>query len=250
LTLIIPLDKVPYGTEIYRSEGFHLVTAGMAMPSKVSTAGQAAPGHGELGARRRRILNAAFSAFMKEGYAATSTLEIATRARVSKRSLYHLVGAKQEILAACIGERARRLHVPADMTVPADRDELARALTTVGARLIREISDPTVIGVFRLAIAEAVTAPEVAWALDSIGRNASRAALRDLMTRAHAADLVSGNPAKMAEQFAGLLWSNLMVSLLLRVVERPTEEEIAQRAHSAATGFLKLYQPPEIGVVR
>jgi AcrR family transcriptional regulator len=224
--------------------------ADMAMPSKVSTAGQAAPGHGDVGARRRRILNAAFSAFMKEGYAATSTLEIATRARVSKRSLYQLVGAKQEILAACIGERARRLHVPSDMTVPADRHELARALTTLGSRLIREISDPTVIAVFRLAIAEAVTAPEVAWALDSIGRNASRAALREIMTRAHAAGLVSGNPVEMAEQFAGLLWGNLMVSLLLRVAERPTEEEIAQRADSAATGFLKLYQPPEIGVVR
>jgi len=33
---------------------------------------------------------------MKSGYATTSTLEIATRARVSKRELYALVGNKQE----------------------------------------------------------------------------------------------------------------------------------------------------------
>ena len=32
---------------------------------------------------RRRILEAAFAAFMKSGYAAASTLEIASRARVS-----------------------------------------------------------------------------------------------------------------------------------------------------------------------
>ncbi|HEY4834688.1 MAG TPA: TetR family transcriptional regulator, partial [Bradyrhizobium sp.] len=37
---------------------------------------------------RTRILDAAFSAFMESGYAETSTLEIATRARVSKRELY------------------------------------------------------------------------------------------------------------------------------------------------------------------
>ena len=49
---------------------------------------------------RRRILDAAFSAFMEEGYAATSTLKIATRARVSKRELYALVGNKQEMLVA------------------------------------------------------------------------------------------------------------------------------------------------------
>jgi len=34
---------------------------------------------------RRRILDAAFAAFMEQGFAATSTLDIATRARASKR---------------------------------------------------------------------------------------------------------------------------------------------------------------------
>jgi len=34
---------------------------------------------------RSRILDSAFEAFMERGYAATSTLEIATRARVSNR---------------------------------------------------------------------------------------------------------------------------------------------------------------------
>ena len=43
---------------------------------------------GDETAVRERILEAAFAAFMKNGYATTSTLEIATRARVSKRDLY------------------------------------------------------------------------------------------------------------------------------------------------------------------
>jgi len=55
---------------------------------------------------------AAFAAFMKSGYATTSMLEIATRARVSKRELYALVGNKQEMLIACISERAKRLTCP------------------------------------------------------------------------------------------------------------------------------------------
>jgi hypothetical protein len=41
--------------------------------------------------KRERILDAAFASFMKSGYATTSTLEIATRARVSKRELYAVV---------------------------------------------------------------------------------------------------------------------------------------------------------------
>ena len=49
---------------------------------------------GDETAVRKRILDAAFAAFMKNGYATTSTLEIATRSRVSKRELYTLVGNK------------------------------------------------------------------------------------------------------------------------------------------------------------
>jgi AcrR family transcriptional regulator len=190
---------------------------------------------------RERILDAAFAAFMKSGYAATSTLEIATRARVSKRELYALVGNKQEILIACISARATRLKVPADLPVPRDRETLARVLASFGSQLVREITDPTVITVFRLAIADAVRAPEVAQALDSIGREASRAALRQIMTQAQAAGLLEGRPADLAERFGGLLWGNLMVSLLLGVTERPSPREIANRARDATAAFLQLH---------
>jgi AcrR family transcriptional regulator len=199
---------------------------------------------GDESAVRQRILNAAFAAFMKRGYATTSTLEIATRARVSKRELYALVGNKQEMLIACISERAKRLDVHADLPVLRDRETLAQVLASFGTKLVREISDPTVIAVFRLAIAEAVQAPEVAGALNSIGREASRAALRKLMAQAQSSGLLTGRPADLAEQFAGLLWRDLMVSLLLGVAERPNPREIAGRARGAAAAFLDLHPLP------
>jgi AcrR family transcriptional regulator len=191
-----------------------------------------------------RILDAAFAAFMKSGYAASSTLEIATRARVSKRELYALVGNKQEMLIACISARARRLQVPADLPVPHDRETLAHLLVSFGTQLVCEVTDPTVIAVFRLAIAEAVRAPEVAQALDSIGRETSRAALREIMARAQASGLLTGRPAELAERFGGLLWGNLMVSLLLGVAEQPSSRELAARARGATAAFLQLHPLP------
>ena len=193
---------------------------------------------------RERILDAAFAAFMKSGYAASSTLEIATRARVSKRELYVLVGNKREMLIACISARARRLQVPADLPVPQDRETLAHVLASFGTQLLREITDPTVIAVFRLAIAEAVHAPEVAQALDSIARETSRAALRQIMAQAQASGLLNGRPAELAEQFGGLLWGNLMVSLLLGVSARPSLREVAARARDATAVFLQLHPLP------
>jgi AcrR family transcriptional regulator len=195
---------------------------------------------------RERILEAAFRAFRKSGYATTSTLEIATRACVSKRELYELVGNKQEMLIACIGERAKRLDVPADLPVLRDRETLEQVLTSFGTKFVHEVSDPAVIAVFRLAIAEAVQAPEVARALDSIGREASRAALRKIMAEAHASGLLTGRPAELAEQFGGLLWRDLLVSLLLGVAERPTPREIPGRARDAAAAFLQLHPLPNV----
>jgi AcrR family transcriptional regulator len=199
---------------------------------------------GDETAVRKRILEAAFAAFMKSGYAAASTLEIATRAGVSKRELYALVGNKQEMLIACIRERAKRLDVPADLPVLRDRETLAQVLASFGTKLVREVSDPTVIAVFRLAISEVIQAPEVARALNSIGRETSRAALRKIIARAQASGLLTGRPAELAEQFAGLLWRDLQVSLLLGVAERPTPREIAARARDAAVAFLQLHPLP------
>ncbi len=72
-----------------------------------------------------RILDAAFEAFREKGYAATSTLEIATRARVSKRELY-AARRQQAGDADRLHQRARkRLQAPTDLPLPRDRETLA-----------------------------------------------------------------------------------------------------------------------------
>src|SRR5262249_4467338 len=138
----------------------------------------------------------------------------------------------------------KRLRLPSDLPEPRDRETLARALIGFGANLLKEISDPTVIAVFRLAIAEAVRAPDVAKALNDAGIAPSRAAVRDLSTRARAAGLLGGEPADMAEHFAGLLWGNQMMRLLLGVTDRPNQREIARRAEAATAAFLRAYPQP------
>jgi hypothetical protein len=50
----------------------------------------------------------------------------------------------------------------------------------------------------------------------------------------------------MTEQFAGLLWGNLMMSLLLRAVDRPSPGEITRRAEAATAAFLQLHPQPGV----
>jgi AcrR family transcriptional regulator len=193
---------------------------------------------------RQRILSAAFAAFKEHGYSSTSTLEIATRAKVSKRELYTLVGSKQDILIACIAERAAKMRwAPAAVPVPRDRDGLTRVLEAVGTRLLSEVSHPTVVSTFRLAISEAQQAPEVARTLDVQGRQVNRAPLQAILETAASAGLLRGDPTEMAERFIALLWGDLFMALLLRLARAPSPAELSRRARAAAGGLLRLYAP-------
>ena len=82
---------------------------------------------------RGRILSAAFAAFTEHGFTQASTLEIATRAKVSKRELYALFGNKQQMLVACIQARAKRMRLPVDWPVPDSRAELEAGLAKFGS---------------------------------------------------------------------------------------------------------------------
>ena len=190
---------------------------------------------------RHRIVDAAVGAFMENGYAGTSTLEIATRAKVSKRDLYANFDGKQAMLVACITSRAARMRLPPNLPVPRSRDMLAATLVGFGATILREVSHPAVMAMFRLAIAEAERAPEVAEVLDA-SRVAGREALAALLAQAQSTGLLAGgDPHRMMDAFFALLWGDLLVRLLLRVADAPKPAEIDRRARAATAAFLTLY---------
>ena len=137
-----------------------------------------------------RILGAAFKAFTEDGYAETSTLDIARRAKISKRDLYANFGSKHAVLVACIRSRADRMRLPPDLPTPRTRQMLASTLTSFATNLVREVSHPSVIATFRLAIAEATRSPEIAQALDIAGRDATRGALAELLASAQSTGLI------------------------------------------------------------
>ncbi len=193
---------------------------------------------------RQRILASAFRAFTEGGYAGTSTLDIATRAKVSKRDLYANFGSKHAMLVACIESRGDRMRMPSDLPAPRSRETLASTLTAFATNLVRESCHPSVIATFRLAIAEATRSPEIAQALDSAGREAARGALVGLFENAQSAGLVgAGRPAEMAAQYLGLLWESLMVSLLLGIAAAPKPSEAEHRAAKATAAFMQLHEP-------
>lgn len=192
--------------------------------------------------RRRAILGAAFLVLMEQGYAGASTLEIATRAKVSKRELYAEFGSKRGILEALIASTSARMQVPLGPVDVADRDGLAEVLTRYGTTALSELTQPAVLAINRLAVAEAGRSSDLGKILDHSGREPNRLALGALFARAQAKGIVgAGDPDQMCGQFFSLLLGDLPVRLLLGVVAPPDAKEIHRRAAAATQAVLALH---------
>ena len=185
---------------------------------------------------------AAFSLFMERGYDPTSTLAIATRARVSKRDIYALFPHKRDILAVAIAERARRMRQPLGLPPARTRAALVRTLAAHGTAIMRELTSPEVTAVYRLAIAESGHSRDLAEAINEHGRRPNEAVLDAFLKGAQAARLLGpGEPRVMVRQFHGLLLGFLHIGVLLRIDAAPDAAAIAERARSAAEALLTLY---------
>ena len=187
-----------------------------------------------------RIIGAAFETIMKKGYLDTSMLDIATRAKVSKRDLYAMYPNKQAVVAATITNRAARMRLPADLPEPTSRPALAATLIAYGTTVLREVTQPAVTAMYRLAISEAERSPGVAKALND-SRLASRDAITDLLERAQASDVVrAGDARSMTEHYFALLWGDLLVDRLMGA-DMPRQAEVDRKARAAVDLFLTLY---------
>lgn len=192
--------------------------------------------------RRLAILGAAYAVLMEQGYAGANTLEIARRAKVSKRELYAEFGNKAGILEALIAATAARMQVP--LTVPdiTSADAFATALAAYGVAALTELTSPHVIAINRLAVAEAGRSSDLGRILDQQGRESNRRALVALVGKAQAAGVLKGGDAGViAGQFFALLTGDLLMRLLLGVIKRPRVKEIRRRAEMATDSVLRLH---------
>jgi hypothetical protein len=129
--------------------------------------------------------------------------------------------------------------------VPESCEPLEATLVQLGKSILQGLSDPDVLAVYRLAIAESARAPEIARTLDQAGREANHLALGTWLVKAQAHGLIGrGDPATMAAHFLATLGGTLLIELLLRVRNAPTAGEIESRARGASESLMLLYPPP------
>ncbi len=220
-------------------------------------AGQPAPGassagveEGRTARKRRAILNAAIEVFLQHGYLGASMDEVAARAAVSKQTVYKQFEDKEHLFAEIIlgttvqvvDELAR-----AYANTLEEAADVRQAFRDLARRFLDNLTQPDVLQLRRLVLAEADRFPDISAAWfegafhrslvllgESMTRLADRGMLRDLP-----------DPTLAAYQFAGLVMYKPMNQVMFAGTRaRPAADELEHIADRAAEVFLAAYGRP------
>ena len=192
--------------------------------------------------RLETILQAAHDVFIEKGISGATTLDIARRARTSKREIYTLFGSKEALFTAMVRARAEAMRHALVLEPPQTPEDALQTLERFGREFLALLTHPGTIAVYRLAITEAGRLPEMGRLLDKLGRGTVWEALTGWFRRAQQAGMFASIPVERAAGgFMALLLADLPVRLMLGAVPTPTAQEIAQRAASATAAFAGLW---------
>lgn len=194
--------------------------------------------------KRDRILEAAATVFCQDGYAGASIDAVATKAGVSRQTIYNHVGDKdglfKDVVAALTDKSAAKFLVLME-GFPDRPDDIGRELTAFAAHFLNHMTqDKTSRWLLKLAENESGRYPELftVWREYGSGRKRS-------LVAAHLSQLaVNGyldldDPVLAARQFMALLTAEWRAEFQLG--RFPSEEECAGMAARAVKTFLRAF---------
>ncbi|WP_395665310.1 TetR/AcrR family transcriptional regulator [Methylocella sp.] len=184
-------------------------------------------------ARRRQIAAVAEAIFLERGYSDATMQAIATRAEASKETLYRHFGSKAELFAAVVRARAQKLDAVSDEL----RGAPHAALSGFCAYLLRFVTQPDSLRLYRVVLAESPREPELGRIFFELGPGRLIDRLAGYLAAATAAGALScPEPLAAARLLVGAVvaWPQ-MATLIL---DAPPAAELDRHAREAVVMFL------------
>jgi AcrR family transcriptional regulator len=194
-------------------------------------------------AKRRQIVMGARQAFIELGYERASVALIASRAGVSKATLYNHFSDKAELFVACLDEESAALRGEVSALLEGRCGEPERDLMFIGEKLLRCLISPTVMALHRVIVAEAPRFPEVGQRLyETLRRYMSEHLAHHLKEWSDQGQLRVEDPMMAAHQFVNLCRGDAYKRVELGVVKEVADEEVRATVASALRTFLRAYR--------
>jgi AcrR family transcriptional regulator len=207
-------------------------TAAMAKPPQAASA------------REEDILRAAFDVFTEKGFHGATMLDVATRARASKATLYACYPSKEALFEALMAWSTRQGTEALDAIAADQTLDPLTALHRLSAQLLALMLQPKKLALFRIAVAEGGRLSAVGRTYSAFTRDHGMERVRIIVARLlKEGALEIADRAEFGHSFIGLLQGELFTRALLGTIPAPSREEIERHARRAVVRLMRAYAP-------
>jgi TetR/AcrR family transcriptional regulator, mexJK operon transcriptional repressor len=203
--------------------------------------------------KRKAILEAAMSVFLKSAYLGSSMDEIAAQAQVSKQTVYKQFSSKESLFVEIVTSMADTAGARVHNDVPelTESGEVADYLQLYAFRQLSVVITPPLMQLRRLVIGEVSRFPELAQVLYERGPQRAIASFAKLIDHLAARGLLTiDDPMTAASQFNWLVMSEpLNRAMLLGDKAIPKQAVLRRHAAECVRVFLAAYGTKSISTV-
>lgn len=193
----------------------------------------------ERDTRRAEALDASLSALVELGYDRMTMLEVASRARSSKESLYGWFGGKDAMVAELIRDQAARTNAAIEAGLTESRDPFD-VLVTVAENMLALLLGPASLALNRAAM----SSPTLAALLLAEGRHRTGPLVESYLAQLNEAGVLTiSDPAEAFRVLYGLVVQDSQIRALLGDHVLSSAER-STRSRAAIDQFIALYGQP------
>jgi TetR/AcrR family transcriptional repressor of mexJK operon len=200
--------------------------------------------------KRRAILDAAATLFLRNGYRDTSMDEVAALAAVSKQTVYKHFSDKEslfaEIVTGAVNEVSDPVH--AEVLRLEDSGDVEADLRGLARELLRMVLQPRILQLRRLVIGEAGRFPELGRAFYVQGPERTIAALTTVFERLAGRGVLELDDARLAAAHFNWLVMSIPLNraMFLGEDQPPGRAELERYADAGVHTFIAAYAPRRV----
>ena len=192
--------------------------------------------------KRRKILDAARKVFAEHGFERASVDQIATRAGVSKATVYNHFADKKALFVAAVVEATDELSTHLKACLECSAGDVEAALRAIGEEIMALWLSPSTSALYRQAIAEAARLPEIGRMVFERGTQAIYDAVASHLARWSAAGALDiDDPRAAAITFVALCHGDLVTRMRLGVLEYPVDGAVRETVDRAVRTFVRAH---------
>ncbi len=194
-------------------------------------------------AKRRQILAGAREVFGELGFERASVDLIATRAGVSKATVYNHFQDKKALFVASVVEECDAMRSGLERCLARPAGELEPTLQRMGEAIMAVYLSPVVLKLFRQAMAEATRFPDIGSMVFERGTLQLQDAIASYLARWHEAGVLQcEDPKAAAVQVVALCQGDLGTRSRLGVLQQPADKELRASVARAVRTFVHAYR--------